>query len=304
MSKAPLRIGVWFNSSHIGFGGPSLVLLGTLLGFAQQDEQPILLLNEPGDVNWFLDHTQNLGDDVARVPDAYLGPLVFGNGDAEIEDYTKHQLWKCGTHFLAPSHWYRWWIQQGLPFDNKEKAEHRTCDIWGAGVDTDFFRPLNTPKTQDFFIYFKSQNYPHLQQIHQYLFHNYFHFRGSILVYYHYDKEMLRHHARSSRFCIMLDGTETQGLASLEIMACDCPLFVLDCTKHSGKHISMTGATSVPCMDATCGMKSSLDNMSNDFPTFLAALPVFHSRDYVCASYSYKAAATNLLRLITGKHHE
>jgi hypothetical protein len=300
MSKAPLRIGIWFNSSHIAYGGPSLVLMGTLLGLYMQEEPPIVVLNEPGDINWFVDRTESFADDLRKVPNASIGPMVFSNGDAETEDYTKHDLWKHGRHFLVPSHWYRWWIQRGLPFDDKEKAAGRTCNIWGSGVDTDFFRPIGFKK-QDFFIYFKSQNYQHLQQVHRFLFHNYFHYRGSVLVYYHYDKEMLREYANASRFCIMLDGTETQGLASLEIMACDCPLFVLDCTRHSGSHMTMDGASSVPCMDLRCGVKSSLEKMENDFPLFLKALITLRPREYVCESYSFQAAAKKLLDLLKNK---
>jgi len=297
MADVPLRIGIWFNSSHIAYGGPSLVLIGTLIGFLRQPNPPIILLNERGDVNWFVDTTTDFESAIANAPNAYIGPMALTNGDAETEDYTQHPLWKHGTHFIAPSDWYRWWIQRGLPFHEKEKAEHRTCDVWGAGVDTEFFSP-SAKKTQDFFIYFKSQNYGNLQLLHQFLFHNYFHFRGSVLVYYHYDKDMLKQAATSSRFCIMLDGTETQGLASLEIMACDCPLFVLDCKKHTGKRISMDGASSVPCMDSRCGMKSSLETIQNELPVFLKRLEGYRPRQYVCETYSFEAAAQNLIKLL------
>jgi len=301
MTKAPLRVGIWFGASHIAYGGPSLVLLGTILGLKVQAEPIIVLLNEPGDVNWFLDRTDNFQENITHVPDAYIGPMVFGNSEAETKDYTQCELWKYGTHFLAPSHWYRWWIQRGLPFDQTDKAEHRTCDVWGAGVDTAFFSPSPTPKTQDFFIYFKSQNYPHLQKVHQYLFHNYFHYRGTVLVYYHYEKSMLRDAANASKFCIMVDGTESQGLASLEIMSCNCPLFVIDCTHHKGERLAMSGASSVPCMDSRCGVKSSWDTMDKDFPVFLNALNTYRPRDYVCESYSFQASARNLLDLITSR---
>ena len=300
MPKVPLRVGIWFNSLHVSYGGPSLVLIGTILGILQQDDPFIILLNEVGDVNWCVDRTDTLRYDLAKAPNMYIGPLVFSSADAEIEDYTQHELWKYGSNFLAPSHWFRWWIMQGLPFDKKEKAGHRTCDIWGSGVDIDYFRPIGEKK-HDYFIYFKSQNFPNLQKVHQFLFNNYFHFRGTVLTYYHYDKEMLREQANNSRFCIMVDNTETQGLASLEIMACNCPLFVLDCTQHKGDRMAMNGATSVPCMDHRCGMKSSWETMEKDFPLFLKALSLFQPRAYVCESYSFKAAAKNLLQIMANR---
>lgn len=300
MSKVPLRVGIWFNSSHVAYGGPSLVLLGTILGLLQQEEPLIILMNEVGDVNWCMDKRDTFQLDLVKAPNMYIGPLVFSNADAETEDFTQNELWQQGTHFLVPSHWFRWWITQGLPFDKKEKAVHRTCDIWGSGVDIDYFRPIGEKK-QDYFIYFKSQNYPNLQKVHQFLFNNYFHYRGTVLTYYHYDKEMLREHANSSRFCFMVDNTETQGLASLEIMACNCPLFVLDCTQHKGDRMSMNGATSVPCMDQRCGMKSSWETMENDFPLFLKGLSVFRPREFVSESFSFKAAAKNLLQIMANR---
>ncbi len=54
-----LRIGVWFDPRHAAYGGPTTVLLGTLLGFYQHAEaaglEILILLNEPGDVNWSVD---------------------------------------------------------------------------------------------------------------------------------------------------------------------------------------------------------------------------------------------------------
>jgi hypothetical protein len=300
MQKVPLRVGVWFNSSHVAYGGPSLVLLGTILGLQQQEDPIIILLNEVGDVNWCMDKSDTFQLDLAKAPNMYIGPLAFSSSDAETEDYTQNNLWKYGSNFLVPSHWYRWWIAQGLPFDNKEKAGHRICHIWGSGVDIDYFRPIGE-RQQDYFIYFKSQNYPNLQKVHQFLFNNYFHYRGTVLTYYHYDKEMLREQANKSRFCIMVDNTETQGLASLEIMACNCPLFVLDCTQHKGHHIAMDGATSVPCMDQRCGVKTSWERMEQDFPMFLKGLSVFRPREFVSESFSFKSAAKNLLQIMTNR---
>jgi hypothetical protein len=170
-------------------------------------------------------------------------------------------------------------------------------------VDIDRFCPsMRHEKTQDFFIYFKSQNYEHLHNIHAYLFMNYFQFRGTIITYYTYSPEILAHAARSSRFCIMLDRTETQGLASLEIMACDCPLFVLDWKEHvqetSNQVLSTNSATSAPCMDDRCGMKSSWETIEKDFPAFLDKLGSYTPRGYVLESYSFEASARNLRHLL------
>ena len=304
-----LRIGIWFDARHCAYGGPTLVLLGTILGLYQdaaRRNKPILIvLNEPGDVNWALDITENLEYAMQKAPNLCVGPVCFsgsevGVKESELED---HRIWKYARNCIVPSIWFGQFISHGLPFLDPKRSGGRRLHVWGAGVDVDRFCPALKPeKTQDFFIYFKSQNYEHLRRIHAYLFQNYFQFRGTIVTYYTYSPEILAHAAQSSRFCIMLDRTETQGLASLEIMACDCPLFVLDWNEYSSEDQTSSyttkSATSVPCMDHRCGMKSSWDTMEKDFPVFLQKLPSFTPRGYVLESYSFEASARKLRHLL------
>ena len=82
----PLRIGVWFQTNHTPYGGPSLVLTGTILGlykYAEDIGQPIvILLNEQGDVNWALAHTSTPESDAAKMPDLWHGRLFGESADA------------------------------------------------------------------------------------------------------------------------------------------------------------------------------------------------------------------------------
>jgi hypothetical protein len=305
-----LRIGIWFDPRHCAYGGPTAVLLGTILGLYQDAERrkkPIcILLNEPGDVNWAMDATENLEYTTQKAPNILVGPGCYASCDVAVkpEELESHKIWKYVKNGVVPSVWYGRFISNGLPFLDPTRANGRRLHIWGAGVDIDRFYPApKHEKMQDFFIYFKSQNYDHLRYIHMYLFKNYFQLRGSIITYYTYTPEMLAHAARNSRFCIMLDRTETQGLASLEIMSCDCPLFVLDWTEHiyeapDKQHYGINGASSVPCMDNRCGMKSSWETLEKDFPQFLQTLHSYTPRQFVLESYSYESSARKLRSII------
>jgi hypothetical protein len=304
-----LRIGIWFDARHCAYGGPTLVLLGTILGLykdAERRNKPVLiLLNEPGDVNWSLDPTENLEYTMQKAPNLCLGPACFNGSEVAIQEseLENHAIWKYARNCIVPSLWFGQFISHGLPFLDPKRSGGRRLHVWGAGVDIDRFCPVLKPeKTQDFFIYFKSQNYEHLRRIHSYLFQNYFQLRGTIVTYYSYVPDMLAHAARSSRFCIMLDRTETQGLASLEILACDCPLFVLDWKEHvyekTNQVFSTKSASSVPCMDDRCGMKSSWETIEKDFPIFLDKLGSYTPRGYVLESYSFEASARKLRHLL------
>jgi hypothetical protein len=302
----PLRVGVWFQENHTPYGGPGLVLSGTILGLyqyaAQSGQQIIVLLNELGDVNWALGLTASAASDAAKMPALWTGPACFNRADAVAKPETS-EVWRAARNALFPSVWFAEFVNHGLPY--AQGAEGRCQTIWPAGVDTDFFTPSAAEKTQDYFIYFKSQNFADLKKIQTYLFSNWFGIKGTVLTYYNYDPAMLRDTARRSKFCIMLDGTETQGLAALEIMACDCPLFVLDNTVCKEGDFEYNGATSVTNMDRRCGSKSCLEAIETDFPQFISELESYSPRLFVTQDYSYAAAARRLLSiLITGIEHK
>jgi hypothetical protein len=301
-----MRIGIWFNPTHTAYGGPAHVLIGTMLGFLA-DDSVILRLNEPGDLNWIVDPPESFAacDFGTRGLKRAVGPLLFSAADVLTEDPNTSPVWRLGaaqlTLYLAPSMWFGKWISRGLPFH--DLTHNRPMAVWGAGVNTEWFRPLPlvpsaplVPKMHTYFIYFKSQNWSDLRAVHEYLFANYFRLHGPTLMYYFYTHEELKAAATGAEFCIYLDAAETQGIAALEIMACGCPLFVLDCEDFRAHGYITKEATSVTCWDSRCGMKSSVARMAEDFPRFLADLEAgaYSPREFVERDYSWNAAAKKL----------
>jgi glycosyltransferase involved in cell wall biosynthesis len=223
-----------------------------------------------------------------------------------IQDPNTSPVWRLGsvqgtaqlTLYLAPSLWFGKWISHGLPFH--DLSHHRPMVVWGSGVNTDYFCPSEALKVHTYFIYFKSQNWSDLRSVHEYLFSNYFRLHGTVLMYYFYTHEELKAAATGSEFCIYLDAAETQGLASLEIMACGCPLFVLDCSEYKGEKYVTTEATSVTCWSPQCGMKSSMARIAEDFPVFLGKLGAgdYSPREFVEREYSWGSSARKLRRML------
>ena len=258
-------------------------------------------MNEPGDVNWVPNKLEEWDEVLVKAPNVWCGPCVFHHADADTAptDLSGHVTWTHVRRAIFPSEWFQMWINIGLPYLDPKKAHGRKSEIWGAGVDTDYFAPaLEVQKTQDFFVYFKSQRFHELRDVYKYLFNDWFEMKGSMLMYYYYDHPMLLETAQKSRFCIMLNDTETQGLATLEILATNTPIFVIDVGAYVGERYTLEGATSVPCWDGRCGMRSSLKTLSDDFPKFIDALPTYRPREFVLESYSYKAAAAKLLEIL------
>lgn len=290
-----LRIGIWFDTTHCSYGGPTLVLLGGIVGLLQDAEttkRPIsILLNEPGDVNWIVGHIEDYKSIVNYIKTPVIGPLCFSHVDALCKDYKTHKLWQAGSNFIIASEWFKNLIRIGLPFN-----ETKQLTVWGSGVDTDYYRP-STEKTQEYFVYFKSQQYSDLAKLDVYLFNNYFKMPGTVLRYYHYNPSMLRETAQKSRFCIFMSSTETQCLAALEIMACGIPLFVIDATTYTIEDIKVE-ATSVTCWDERCGMKTSLEQLNTDFPVFYKNIEKYRPREFVLENYSFETAANSLRKML------
>lgn len=301
-----VRIGVWFDPAHVAYGGPAQVLIGTLLGFYQHAEfvgaTCVILLNELGEFNWAVDRPESYDtfDATTRGTKRAIGPLLFSHHDFFIRDPNSSPVWRMGgrsfTLYLAPSTWFGQWINHGLPFYQLENG--RPMVVWSAGVNTESFvpRPLTMqPKRHNYFIYFKSQAWSELAEVHEYLFKNYFRMHGPTLAYYFYSQEELLEAAQNAEFCIYMGIPETQGLAALEIMATGCPLFVLDKCEYTLDGVGTSTATSTTCWsEGVCGMKSSLARLAEDFPRFLTALPSFQPRPFVEGAYSWRAAAGKL----------
>lgn len=302
----PLRIGIWFQTNHTPFGGPALVLAGTILGLykyaAESGLSIILLLNEQGDVNWALTLTEESESNEYKMA-PWIGPACFNRADA-CATPGMSETWRHVKRALFPSTWFAEFVSLGLPYT--AGLEDHKYAVWPSGVDTDYFTPSTSAnKTQDYFIYYKSQRTKDLHAVQTYLFQHWFGIRGYVMTYYNYDAEMLRAAAQASKFCIILDDTETQGLAALEIMACDCPLLVLDTTTCKEGSAEYGEATSVVNMDGRCGIKSRLQDIATEFPRFIAGLSEYTPRLFVMEDYSFTAAARRLLEiLITGIHHQ
>lgn len=283
-----LRIGIWFDETHCSYGGPMLVLIGTVIGLirdAQTSCKPvIILINEQGDVNWVLNRIPNYEKLLDYIRNPVIGPF-FNIDDLNQQD----NVWNRGKQIVA-SDWVKQFIQKQIKVPR--------LGVWEAGVDIDFFNDNKQVKTQDYFIYFKSQNYTHLHALNTYLFHNYFKMTGTILTYYFYSPYMLREHAQKSKFCIFMSGTETQGLAFLEILACNIPVFVIDKTNYKNSKIEFNNATSATCFSNECGMKSSPENVSHNFPIFLQNLQTYTPRDFVLKHFSFEKSANALKNLL------
>jgi hypothetical protein len=292
-----MKIGIWISTYHFSAGGPSVVTLGLLIGIKQVFPKAEILINRPGNIN-----IQLFGKD--RHDSMFPKNTIFGPNPFPMDDVhlttpaEESSVWKYCNNIVFSSIWVLDWTQQKFPLLEAIEKKTKLIGLWEAGVDTDFYKPSTTKeKTQDFFIYYKSQNGPEVEAIWAFLFHNYYGIKGTLMSYHFYSPEMLRAAAQNSRFCIVLDNEETQGLYALEIMSCDCPIFCIDQNNYTNGNIRMQGVTSITSWSDTCGMKSNRDNWMKDFPIFLRNMNTlgFTPSKFVNENYSFVESAKKLL---------
>ena len=291
-----MEIGIWIHTGHFAAGGPTAVIIGVLIGIKKLLPDAIILINEPGTFNIQL---FGLYQDVRMYPkNTIFGPNPIPLSYVSMKEAEDYSLWVHSKHLTFSAMWVINWLEQKFPIRNCLHNKTKTINIWEAGIDTDYYTPSLEPKTQDFFIYYKSQRMADIENIWSVLFHNFYGIKGTVVCYHFYKPEMLRDAARKSKFCIMLDNEETQGLAALEIMACNCPIFCIDRNYYRSNTKIMEGSvTSIVSWSPECGLKTTEEVWKSDFETFLSNLSSYTPAKFVHENYSYKESARKLMTI-------
>ena len=191
---------------------------------------------------------------------------------------------------IVPSEWVKNLYIRWIP-------EHKIA-IWPVGIDTDLFSDKKScDKSIDCLIYFKRRHSEELQFLIQMLIdmeQSY-----CVMEYGNYSESEFVKNIERCKYGIVLDKPESQGIAIQEMMSCNLPLFVMDCTEWGdrGKDLSCE-ATSVPYWNSECGMRviESEDTKSN-FKNFILIKDNYNPREFILQNLSLEKQARELLNL-------
>ena len=103
------------------------------------------------------------------------------------------------------------------------------------------------------------------------------------LAYGSYSQQDFKQALSSVKFCIIIDNTESQGIAIQEMMAANKPLFVWDqlIWDHMGEQYIFP-ASSVPYWSSECGEKvDNIDQLDYKFDQFIDNIKNYSPKDYV-----------------------
>ncbi len=191
----------------------------------------------------------------------------------------------------------------------------KKISIWPVGIDVaDFPNCTGLPKAIDALIYFKRRNETELAKVKTLLKN--FRQRLHVLRYGQYTQAEFKVLLSASRYVVVLDHTETQGIALQEIMASNLPLFVFD-QIYQGDAASalvrtLVRASSVPYWDDRCGFRVPTDmyhaslhpyvdiqDTAALFKDFLDRLQTFSPRSFVAEHFTLAGQAQALVDLFT-----
>jgi glycosyltransferase involved in cell wall biosynthesis len=272
-----MNIGVYFNNTQ---RGPGKVVSNLLKGFDRNNIS--YHLNSDGGKNIILQSCIRLTNNISNC---LLGPniVTLPIDSVHIMDFEKYES------LLVPSYWVKLLYMRWIP-ESKIK-------IWAVGIDTDLFSDKSgLNKEYDFLIYFKRRSVVELNGLIAIL--NSMNKTYTLIEYGNYDELQFINAISKSKYGIIIDNTESQGIAIQEMMSCNLPLIVWD-VKYwvdRGEEYRCE-ATSVPYWDIICGEKfydisylpeciQKIENMT------------YNPREYILRNLSIDISTQNIMNIL------
>ena len=208
-----------------------------------------------------------------------VGPQIwpFAPDFHELKEYTS---------ILVPSRWCEESYEKFFPGTK--------TSIWPVAI---YAPEVSGTPTTDCLIYHKNRSNEDLAYVKQLLSDR--RLTYTQLQYGSYSQDDFRQALSSVRFCIIIDNTESQGIAIGEMMAAGKPLFVWDqpVWDHMGEQYKID-ATTVPYWDDMCGEKTTeRSELSNLFDKFLSKRTSYTPAEYIDRELSPEKTIKTLLDL-------
>ena len=193
---------------------------------------------------------------------------------------------------IAPSYW----VEDKLV--NKLHVPPDKVSIWAA--------PIKAPDiidniSIDCLIYHKGRSNEDLEKVKTFLDSK--KITHTQLSYGGYSQNDFKDALAKVRFCIIIDNTESQGIAIQEMMAVGKPLLVWDVKKwdHMGKEY-VVSASSVPYWSDDCGEKFyDIDKLEFTFSKFYDKISEYDPKKLINSELSYKVSVEKLLNYFKQK---
>ena len=194
--------------------------------------------------------------------------------------------------YIVPSLWVK------KKYAEYTELSHATIDVWPAGIDTAVWTKTTSNAKPKVLVYFKSREQSELDNVTKVLDQNSIDFK--VLKYGDYDEKDLYTACIECNCCILLTGTESQGIAYMQILSMGLPIYVINKSKfdYFGKYKETpVDSTSVPYFDKSCGF---VDNsfIEDNFLRFLSSLSDFDPFSFIRERFTTKRCAKEYIDIL------
>jgi len=275
--------GYWGGSSRMN--GPRKVI-DNLFNSLDQENVPYSINVEKYKYNFIIhyDYRGYLKHSELTLENCIIGPQVWFF-DEHVKELSHHpERYKS---LIVPSNWVKTLAIEKFNFNN--------VDVWPVGIKPS---NLNRNIKYDCLVYFKRRSPQELYKVENFLKSK--NLTYNIISYGNYSESDMELLASQSRFCFLLNGTESQGIAVQEIMDLNVPLLVWDLEYWNDQgELYKVPATSVPYWSEVCGEKFyNISEMEETFEKFYANIDRYNPQKYVEENLSYKASVNTLLKIL------
>ena len=215
-----------------------------------------------------------------------IGPQVWlfdGYGQFLIENQNYYKK------IIAPSQWVK------DKFINKFSLPEDKVAVWPVGIET-----FNNERdiTYDCLIYFKRREQKELDAVKQFLDSKNLTYK--MVQYGGYGEDGFKQLVNNAKFCFLINGTESQGIAVQEIMSMGVPIIAWDIKEWLDQgEAYRVPATSIPYWDERCGeVFFNIDELDVTFSKFYATLDQYDPKAFIKDNLSFECSVKTLLDIL------
>ena len=215
-----------------------------------------------------------------------IGPQVWmfdGYGQFLIENQNYYKK------IIAPSEWVK------NKFITKFNLPEDKLAVWPVGIEE--FNNIREPN-YDCLIYFKRRDQSELDAVKKFLVSNGLSYR--MVEYGTYGEDGFKQLVNSAKFCFLINGTESQGIAVQEIMSMGIPIIAWDIKEWLDQgEAYRVPATSIPYWDERCGeVFFNIDDLEVTFSKFYATLDQYDPKAFIKDNLSFECSVKTLLDIL------
>ena len=284
-------INLYYSEAYWGhsatMNGPHKVI-NNLIKSLEQENINYAINEEKYEHNFLVQYDATAHEKHSKIEQdtTIIGPQVWmfdGYGQFLIQNQNYYKK------IIAPSEWVK------NKFITKFNLPEDKLAVWPVGIEE--FNNIREPN-YDCLIYFKRRDQSELDAVKKFLVSNGLSYR--MVEYGTYGEDGFKQLVNSAKFCFLINGTESQGIAVQEIMSMGVPIIAWDIKEWLDQgEAYRVPATSIPYWDDRCGeVFFNIDDLEVTFSKFYATLDQYDPKAFIKDNLSFESSVKTLLDIL------